>query len=100
MSLKPGTTTQRVVACTGTTTQCGSTSGWVVDLPDTGERVNVDLKLQLGTLVVASNVPSEAGCDDRRLQLAQLPELQHGNRRGQCGRGGRSKSCPRRSSSA
>lgn len=31
--------------------------GWWVPLPDAGERVNVDPKLQLGTLVVLSNVP-------------------------------------------
>lgn len=36
--------------------------GWYIDLPDTGERVNVDPQLQLGTLVVASNVPSTDTC--------------------------------------
>jgi len=36
--------------------------GWYVDLPDSGERVNVDPQLQLGTLVVASNVPSSDSC--------------------------------------
>jgi type IV pilus assembly protein PilY1 len=42
--------------------------GWFVDLPDGGsggngaERVNVDPILQLGTLVVASNVPSADTC--------------------------------------
>ena len=36
--------------------------GWLVDLPDNGERVNVDPQLQLGTLVVASNVPSGDTC--------------------------------------
>jgi type IV pilus assembly protein PilY1 len=36
--------------------------GWFIDLPDTGERVNVDPQLQLGTLVVASNVPSTDTC--------------------------------------
>jgi type IV pilus assembly protein PilY1 len=43
-------------------------SGWFVDLPDGGsgdesaERVNVDPILQLGTLVVPSNVPSKESC--------------------------------------
>ena len=41
----------------------GSAKGWRVDLPDTGERVNVDPILQLGTLVVASNVPHEDVCE-------------------------------------
>ena len=42
-------------------------NGWFVDLPDGGsgspsERVNVDPILQLGTLVVPSNVPSSDTC--------------------------------------
>jgi type IV pilus assembly protein PilY1 len=40
-----------------------SPKGWYVDLIDTGERVNVDMKLQLGTLVVASNVPGNTACE-------------------------------------
>jgi len=36
--------------------------GWYVDLPDSGERVNVDPVLQLGTLIVPSNVPSSDTC--------------------------------------
>jgi type IV pilus assembly protein PilY1 len=39
-----------------------SVRGWYVDLPDSGERVNVDPVLQLGTLVVASNIPSSNTC--------------------------------------
>lgn len=35
--------------------------GWYMQLPDAGERVNVDPKIQLGTLVVASNVPQDTG---------------------------------------
>lgn len=38
-------------------------SGWYVDLPDTGERVNVDMLLQFNTLTAVSNVPtSVASC--------------------------------------
>jgi type IV pilus assembly protein PilY1 len=37
--------------------------GWRVDLPDTGERVNVEPKLILGTLIVASNVPTPSVCE-------------------------------------
>ena len=36
--------------------------GWFVDLIETGERINVDPILQLGTLVVPSNVPSSDAC--------------------------------------
>jgi len=38
-------------------------NGWYVDLPDSGERVNVDMVLQFNTLTAASNVPqSVASC--------------------------------------
>jgi type IV pilus assembly protein PilY1 len=39
-----------------------SVRGWYVDLPDTGERVNIDPQYQLGTLVVPSNVPASDAC--------------------------------------
>lgn len=55
-----GTTAFRTVGCTA---QCGSTTGWFADFPDTGERVNIDIKLQLGTLVVATNVPQNNACN-------------------------------------
>lgn len=61
-----GSSQTRTIACTA---QCSSDSGWYVDLPDptsgTGasERVNIDMKLQLGTLVVASNVPTGDNCN-------------------------------------
>ncbi len=37
-------------------------NGWRVDLPNTGERVNVDPKLQLGTLIIGSNIPASSAC--------------------------------------
>lgn len=55
-----GTSAFRTIGCTA---QCGSADGWFADLPDTGERVNIDMKLQLGTLVVASNVPESNACN-------------------------------------
>ena len=58
-----GITATRTIACTGDTTECNSTNGWVVNLADSGERVNVDMKLQLGTIVVASNVPQNTACN-------------------------------------
>jgi type IV pilus assembly protein PilY1 len=39
-----------------------ATNGWYVDLPDTGERLNVDMKLQLGSLVAGTNVPIPSAC--------------------------------------
>lgn len=35
-------------------------NGWYLDLPETGERMDTDLVLQLGTLVFTSNIPSSA----------------------------------------
>ena len=49
----------RTIACI---TNCAKTDGWVVDLAEAGERVNVDMKLVLGTLVFASNVPMDIPC--------------------------------------
>jgi len=37
-------------------------NGWLVDLPISGERINVDPRLQLGTLIVASNIPANDAC--------------------------------------
>jgi type IV pilus assembly protein PilY1 len=57
--------TDRFVNCdtANPTANCGSTDGWYVDLPEPGERVNVSMELQLGTLVVASNVPANTACE-------------------------------------
>jgi type IV pilus assembly protein PilY1 len=46
----------------GTAPSWATDFGWLLDLPDDGERVNVDPQLQLGTLVVASNIPSGDTC--------------------------------------
>jgi type IV pilus assembly protein PilY1 len=53
-------TERKVVAATGP--KWDTDSGWRIELPDTGERVNVDGKLQLGTYFVASNVPNNDTC--------------------------------------
>ena len=48
-------------------------SGWFVDLPDTGERINVDMMLRYNTLVAGSNVPqSVASCTDTSTGYAWL----------------------------
>ena len=54
-----GTSAYRTV----TATSCTTGDGWFADLPDTRERVNIDIKLQLGTLVVPSNVPEVNACN-------------------------------------
>ena len=60
------TSTTRAIA-DNTPVDFATENGWFVDLPDGGsgspsERVNVDPILQLGTLVVPSNVPSADTC--------------------------------------
>jgi type IV pilus assembly protein PilY1 len=40
----------------------GVNRGWYVDLPDSKERVNIDARLVLGTLIVPSIVPSNTDC--------------------------------------
>lgn len=37
-------------------------NGWYMDLPSTGERVNVDPQLALGTLLITGNVPNTSAC--------------------------------------
>lgn len=57
----PATDSIRTVT-TGTAPNWATEWGWLVDLPDPGEHVNVDPQLQLGTLVIASNVPTADSC--------------------------------------
>ncbi|MDQ6639121.1 MAG: PilC/PilY family type IV pilus protein [Pseudomonadota bacterium] len=52
----------RTVSCTGSAGDCARNAGWVLDLPEAGERVNVEMKLVLGSLVFASNVPGLVPC--------------------------------------
>jgi type IV pilus assembly protein PilY1 len=55
--------TQRTVATVNVVDwTSAAVRGWFIDLPDKGERVSVDPQLQLGTLVVGSNVPSTDTC--------------------------------------
>jgi type IV pilus assembly protein PilY1 len=61
-------TSERVVTGNAVDLNDAAVHGWFIDLPDGGasgegtERVNVDPILQLGTLVVPSNVPSGDAC--------------------------------------
>jgi type IV pilus assembly protein PilY1 len=52
---------ERTVA-PGTAPSWSTDFGWYIDLPVTGERVNIDPQLQLGTLTVASNIPTLDTC--------------------------------------
>ncbi|HEY2558537.1 MAG TPA: PilC/PilY family type IV pilus protein [Caldimonas sp.] len=57
-----GAAAVRTIACTGSPGDCARTDGWVLDLAEAGERVNVEMKLVLGALVFASNVPEQVPC--------------------------------------
>ncbi len=37
-------------------------NGWYMDLPSTGERVNIDPQLALGTLLITGNIPNNNAC--------------------------------------
>ncbi|MDZ4203006.1 MAG: PilC/PilY family type IV pilus protein [Gallionella sp.] len=60
MSDNPDGTATRIT--TGNTVNFYTGRGWYVDLPDGGERVNIDSKLVQGTLLVPSIVPSNTVC--------------------------------------
>jgi type IV pilus assembly protein PilY1 len=68
LSVSASDATQRVATGNAVDFTQASVHGWFIDLPDGGsagngaERVNVDPILQLGTLVVPSNVPSGDAC--------------------------------------
>jgi Tfp pilus tip-associated adhesin PilY1 len=53
----------RTTSCSGNAAQCGLPAGWVLDLDEPGERVNVEMHLVLGALVFTSNVPRLIPCD-------------------------------------
>ncbi len=59
LTITDNANTTRSVTCA---TNCTINDGWYADLPITGERVNIDMRLQLGTLVVASNIPQNNAC--------------------------------------
>jgi len=50
-------------ASAGSTVDWTKQAGWYVDYPELGERVNIDMILSLGTLLVASNVPASNACE-------------------------------------
>ena len=53
----------RTSSCVGSSGDCGRAAGWVLDLDEPGERVNVEMHLVLGALVFTSNVPKLIPCD-------------------------------------
>jgi len=70
INVRGGDLVQQTLSSSGSSTRTvtanpvdfNTKKGWFIDLIDSGERVNVDPILQLGTLVVPSNVPSTDAC--------------------------------------
>jgi Tfp pilus tip-associated adhesin PilY1 len=60
-TLTPGTTSGSRVASSNPV-DWNVDSGWYIDLPDSGERVNIESRLLNGVLVFASIVPSNTVC--------------------------------------
>ena len=53
----------RTVNCdVSQTARCASKDGWVIDLPDPGERNNIDMILLRTTLIAGTNVPNTSAC--------------------------------------
>ncbi len=53
----------RTVDCdAGQAARCALKDGWVIDLPDAGERNNIDMILLRTTLVAGTNVPNTSAC--------------------------------------
>ncbi len=81
----------RTIACSGTTAQCGSTVGWYTDLPSSGERLVVDLRVELGTLEAATSIMSASACTvggiGKRINLNVLTGLALPGTSGQVSRG-------------
>ena len=51
-------------ACSAAAAAAGlACAGWYADLPATGERVNLDMRLVLGSLIVPTNVTNLTACD-------------------------------------
>ncbi|WP_218509590.1 pilus assembly protein [Variovorax sp. dw_308] len=60
-TLTDSTANVRTVASTiSAATNLTAMYGWYEDMPETGERINTDLQLQLGTLVFTSNIPNNS----------------------------------------
>jgi len=61
LGINPDGTATRITT-SNNTVNFGTGRGWYVDLPDSGERVNINMMLISGVLVVPSIVPSNTAC--------------------------------------
>ncbi len=70
----------RSIACVDSaiTGPCTQTRGWVIDLPEPGERMNLNFKVGKGTLVFSSNVPAGNICSDGHGWLNYVDQVNGG----------------------
>lgn len=54
--------TQASCDTAATPKKCAGIYGWVLDLPDSGERMNIPMKVLSGVLAFGSNVPQSSAC--------------------------------------
>jgi len=69
----------RTITCSGSAAACGSTRGWYTDLPSAGERLVVDMRVELGTLEAATSILAASACNvggiGKRINLNVLTGL-------------------------
>lgn len=78
-----GSGTSATRSISNDSSQCSSPNGWYADLPDTGERVNIDMQIVLGSLLVGSNIPTNNACT-----IGGYSWLTYFNTASGCGAGG------------
>ena len=65
----------RSIACSSSALVCAQTTGWMVDLPETGERMNLDFRAGKGTLAFVTNVPTADLCSAGHSWLNYVDEV-------------------------
>ena len=65
----------RTIACTSSALVCAHPTGWMVDLPDSGERMNIDFRAGKGTLAFVTNVPTTDFCSAGHSWLNYMDEV-------------------------
>ena len=77
-TLTNSTTPVGVRTLTGNAVDLSTKNGWRVDLPDSGERVNIDMMLIMGTLIVSSNVPTSSVCEPSGISWSNFLDYKTG----------------------
>ena len=65
----------RTIACISSALECAHPTGWMVDLPESGERMNIDFRAGKGTLAFVTNVPTTDFCSAGHSWLNYVDEV-------------------------